>query len=220
MKKTKVLLVSVVACLVLLSSFLLLNAAEVVVPADYESIQDAVDAANPGDVILLEEGIYEESFTVNKDNITIESIGSPENTVIRGTITLESAVGLSVNSLSITGPGDGIRVRGNCQGGAPALTVNNCSMSGNIGSGIDFSSGAVYDGVTVKNSEINQNGADGINLGSVGENVVIQGNEISDNGAITATGIGVRISGGVSDVLIEGNDIAGNAFANIHPQSG
>ncbi|MFP3953227.1 MAG: right-handed parallel beta-helix repeat-containing protein [Candidatus Acetothermia bacterium] len=220
MKKTKVLSIAVLALLVFVSASLAASGAEIEVPADYGSIQAAVDAANPGDVILLAEGVYQESVTIAMDNITIKAIGDPANTVIQGTITLESVVGARFEGLTVTGPGDGIRVRGNCQGGVPALEVVNCSLSGNTGSGIDFSHGAVYDGVVIENSQINQNGADGINLSSVGSDVVIEGSEISNNGAITATGIGIRLGGGVTDVVIEENEITGNAFANIHPQSG
>ncbi len=36
------------------------------VPDDYSIIQEAVDAASPGDMIVVRDGIYYESITINK----------------------------------------------------------------------------------------------------------------------------------------------------------
>ncbi|HQF93269.1 MAG TPA: right-handed parallel beta-helix repeat-containing protein [Microthrixaceae bacterium] len=50
------------------------------VPADFPTIQDAVDAAKPGALILIAPGIYNEGVTVETEDLTIR--GEDRNTVI------------------------------------------------------------------------------------------------------------------------------------------
>ena len=50
------------------------------VPADHPTIQEAVDAASPGDLVLIEPGVYKEAVTVTTENLTIR--GTDRNTVI------------------------------------------------------------------------------------------------------------------------------------------
>src|SRR5690606_23530510 len=48
------------------------------VPDDYETIQEAVDAAAPGDLILIEPGVYEEAVDVTTDMLTIRGLDRNE----------------------------------------------------------------------------------------------------------------------------------------------
>lgn len=54
----------------------------------YESISEAILAANENDVITLKEGIYTENFTVNKDNLTFTSHNQSDLAIIKGKITI------------------------------------------------------------------------------------------------------------------------------------
>ena len=45
-------------------------------PADFSTIQTAVDAASPGDTIIVAAGIYPEQLIINKAGLTIEGDGS------------------------------------------------------------------------------------------------------------------------------------------------
>lgn len=47
--------------------------ATIFVPTDFDTIQEAVDAAEEGDKIRVLPGIYEESVTIDKDNLEIKS---------------------------------------------------------------------------------------------------------------------------------------------------
>ena len=44
------------------------------VPQDFATIQEAVDAAEPGDLVLIDEGVYNESVVVETDNIVIRGV--------------------------------------------------------------------------------------------------------------------------------------------------
>ena len=48
------------------------------VPSVYETIQDAVDASNPGDLVLIDRGIYYEEVVVRTPSITIRGIDRNE----------------------------------------------------------------------------------------------------------------------------------------------
>lgn len=50
------------------------------VPGDHPTIQEAVDAASPGDLVLIEPGIYKEAVKVTTEDVTIR--GLDRNTVI------------------------------------------------------------------------------------------------------------------------------------------
>jgi hypothetical protein len=54
--------------------------ATIKVPEDHATIQEAVDAAEPGDLVLIEPGVYKEAVQVTTDDLTIR--GLDRNTVI------------------------------------------------------------------------------------------------------------------------------------------
>lgn len=60
------------------------------VPGDYKSTQEAVDAANPGDLILIEEGTYKEAVVITTDNLVIRGVDR-NKVVFDGEFELENA---------------------------------------------------------------------------------------------------------------------------------
>ena len=72
------------------ASFLFAGAgsAEVMqVPGQYQSLQDAVQAASPGDILIVAPGTYRlffDNLLVGKEEITIRSSAGPEQTIIQG----------------------------------------------------------------------------------------------------------------------------------------
>ncbi|HII80648.1 MAG TPA: PKD domain-containing protein [Methanosarcina sp.] len=92
-----------------------------------ESVQDAINGASPGDLILVESGEFNGSIYVNKENLTIKSAsGNPDNTLISGenagSYVFEiAASGVNISGFSIT---DGL-----C--GIFLNKADNCTISDN-----------------------------------------------------------------------------------------
>lgn len=77
------------------------------VPAAYDSIQEAVDAARPGDLVLIAPGTYNETVEVTTDQIVLR--GEDRNTVVLdGRYELLNGIvvaadGVAVENLTVTG---------------------------------------------------------------------------------------------------------------------
>lgn len=61
------------------------------VPQDYATIQEAVDAAQPGDLVLVDAGTYHEAVTVGTDNLVIRGVDR-NKVVLDGQFTLENGI--------------------------------------------------------------------------------------------------------------------------------
>ena len=77
------------------------------VPGDYATIQAAVDAGRPGDLVLVEPGIYHEAVVVDRPGLTIR--GTDRNSVVLdGDSALSNGIevtesGVSIENLTLTG---------------------------------------------------------------------------------------------------------------------
>lgn len=216
------------AILVVLLSFLLIVVAEVGiarelhVPGDYVSIQEAVDAAVEGDVIVIAPGRYYETFVIkNKLNLTIradaiipeELQGWQRADAIAGIVTIigeiflvETNENILIEGLTIIGVGRGLVLRGDNSN----ITVRYCIVVGNLRDGILLLH--TYSNIVIECSIVSANREDGIDLAGLGTDIHIYKNNISDNGSV-----GIRIGVDNIGVLIEGNVIQRNFFAGIHP---
>ena len=88
----------------ILNAPLLLNAADLHVPKDYETISAAIEHANSGDVILVAPGIYKER-PVLKKNLTLRSLGGDEKGKLglkRAEVTLIDGSGGQANRPGVT----------------------------------------------------------------------------------------------------------------------
>jgi plastocyanin len=90
------------------------------VPDDYETIQGAVDDADPGDLVLVSPGVYEEAVTVETDDIVIRGTDRNE-VVLDGGFELE-------NGVRIVGA-DGVAVEN--------MTARNYTHNGFFWTGVD-----------------------------------------------------------------------------------
>ncbi|MFA5615192.1 MAG: hypothetical protein WC993_12060, partial [Methanoculleus sp.] len=148
---------------------------------DYISIQDALDAADPGDTILVYPGRYFENIEINKNNITLKSLeaSSGDSSYIDSTIidgnnisvcirVAQNTENTIIRGFSITrgarmGGGGGISISGR-------TSVINCMIFGNqarFGGGINIIRANVsLSGVTIRdNYSLNQGG--GIYVSSI-----------------------------------------------------
>lgn len=87
------------------------------VPLDYFSVQDAVDAAQPGDLILLDPGVYTEEIVITTPDVVVR--GRDRNTVFidglhsAATGIVVDADGVAIENLTVRNyTGDAITVRG------------------------------------------------------------------------------------------------------------
>jgi parallel beta-helix repeat protein len=160
------------------------TAATITVPDNYPTIQQAINAANPGDTIFIKNGIYFEEVVLNK---TLSLVGeSQENTIIDGrflnasigTAITISADGASVSRLMTANHGAGIGISSSCN------VVSENIITNNTFAGIFVYSCANN---TVRRNRVNYCTLQGIQLGGT------EGNKISEN-TIENCGRGLAIN--------------------------
>lgn len=201
----------------------------------FETIRRALDAAQPGDVITLRNGVYEGGINIDVDNLTIRSapgewavIESPltqfadghANSVIRYGFDVQ---GGKLENLEITGGyyygvmfwdwWDPTWEAGSTHLGASGITLDGVKVHDTGVDAIKITPGA--DDITIINSEIYNAGrrttssADGIDNNN-GDRMIARGNYVHD-----IPGTGVVTSGGTVGSLVEQNLIQDVGGAGI-----
>jgi parallel beta-helix repeat protein len=106
--------------------------ATIYVPDDYSTIQAAVDAASPGDTIIVRDGTYTENIDVNTDNLTIQSENGAEATIVQAANSEDHVFEVTADYVQI----GGFTVRGTYKpegqnSGIYLDKVNYCNISQN-----------------------------------------------------------------------------------------
>ena len=76
------------------------SSATIRVPDDHDTIQAAVDAASPGDLILIEPGTYEEAVDVETEDLTIRGLDRNE-VVLEGGFELENGIRVLADGVAV-----------------------------------------------------------------------------------------------------------------------
>jgi parallel beta-helix repeat protein len=178
-----------------------------------DSIQDAIDAASPGDTIFVNSGTYNEEILINKQ-LTLTGSGWP---MLDGT-----GLGFSTDVVTIAADGvyfEGFDVR-NATGSGIMVESQNADIVGNrfsndgvAGINLNGASGAPISGTTVSGNEVTHNPWYGIRLRYADDNI-ISGNNASSNGAVWGDGYGIYLLYSNDNVISE-NTVTDNNYYGI-----
>lgn len=106
--------------------------------SNFTSIQDAVNAASPGDEIIVKPGIYTENIEITIPLTILSESGNPSDTVIQAANTSKNVFGIWANEVNIKGftiqgssSASGIHFSGaaNCLIENNVLSNNNCGIN-------------------------------------------------------------------------------------------
>jgi len=202
----------------------------------FAAIEAAVDAASPGDTILVAAGIYTENVEVDK-SVTIQSQDGASETTVDGSTTEGHTFNVTADNVNISGfTVTGATARN--KAGIYLDQVESCNISANICTNNYY--GIYADKAsnnTLTNNSVNSNSRYGVYLDNSSNNMLTN-NTVSGNSkcgvdldgsnsntltgnSITDNNIGVKIQGPVnaSTISINFNNISGNTEYGVDNSS-
>jgi hypothetical protein len=181
-------------------------------PGQYDTIQQAVNAAQAGDTIIVAAGSYAEIVTIETD-ITLTGAGSA--TKINGQITIKAS-GVSIEDLEVnaTGLNHGIQLSGGANNQSPVtrqgVSLTDVKVSG-ANYGVELKNFLTVEDMSLTNVTLtgNQTGLRGSKETNI-DGLTITGGLIADNAVF-----GILTAGGeASGVTIDKVVIQGTTFTN------
>ena len=179
-------------------------------PADFNRIQDAVNAANPGDSVFVRIGVYYEKLSVYK-SISVEG----ENryyTIVdaggSGTAVLIAASGVSFSNFTIRNAGRSWPIfprPGNPDSNIRVSSVSGIQVTDNVLTGAAVGVMVTYSVfVDIKRNDVSGASNGGI-IGYGSRNLSITGNLVSSCGFL-----GIHLDAGTTDSEVVNNTVTGN----------
>jgi len=165
----------------------------IIVPNDYPTIQEAVNAASPGDTIIVREGTYTENVKVSKDHLTIKSENGAEVSIVQAANSNDHVFEVTADYVNMSG----FTVKGATEGykvGIYLYQVKYCSL-------LDCKVSNNYYGIhlyrstnnNIIDSTLNSNNIYGIYLEFSGNNNIMNNNVSNNHIAIGLTYAGNNV---------------------------
>lgn len=182
-----------------------LEAATILVPDNYKTIQEAVNGASPGDTVIVREGDYKENIVISKP-LTVRSYKGTDDTVVRAAVTGKPVFEVkNIREAEVSGfTATGSMIAGIYIDASENVKIKD-NKAVNNGSGIILSSSGNN---TLANNSADSNRQYGIYLKSSDKNI-LEKNSVRSN---MDTGIYIRSS---SYNSVTGNKITLNAWNGI-----
>lgn len=205
-KKTVVRLVGLVlACVGLVSGVVL--AKEINVPGDFEKIQEALNAAEPGDIIMVAGGDYTENLLITK-TVTLQGAGRDFVNIVGDgvvpAVVISKAKDVVVSGVTITNGRNGIEMADG------SLTLSNVLLKQNIRRGLS----AERSVVEIKDSEVLETQPDA-------EGFQGSGIRIADHSKVTLTNVTVAGNARVGITVSDSSEatITGSKVLDTKPNA-
>jgi len=151
-------------------------------PADFPTIQEAVDAASLGDIIIVKDGNYTENVDVNKNGLTVESENGANATIVQAADSEDHVFEITADYVTISGftvkGATGLDKIGLCLSGADHCTISDNNAVSNY-VGIALLGGGTNNAIS--GNTANSNTSIGIYLGSSSTNNSVSGNTANLN---------------------------------------
>ena len=190
MKNQRFLLFLWLACGLFISGSVQAN--QLLVPANYPTIQAGIDAASSGDTVLVSPGTYYENLDFKGKAITVASAAGPQATIIDG-----GQIGAVVNFSNGEGP-DSIIL---------GFTIQNGSATWGSGVSVVFSAPTIISNIIQNNQS--PIGAWGAGVGGLYGSPIVEQNLFRDN-----SGDSQSLSGVISFVNDSSPLVADNLFVS------
>jgi hypothetical protein len=188
--------------------------------AGSNTIQDAINATDPGGTVEIIAGTYSENVLVNKA-VTLDGAGRGATIVAQSGIIFQvTSSDVTFRNMTIQNGSDGIRVV-NAGGTVNGLTIDNVELLNHTARGIEINNLTTVTDFEIRNSLLDANRV-GIRFASnaIGDGVSID-NTVFSNQTNPASGIGFYqandgSTGYVRNLTVTNSTFENNAFAGVY----